>query len=54
MTLDGLFLWLQRAADRLIRWLRVGSAPPAAGRRFLVIQIDDPSRADLQRAAAAG
>jgi len=37
MTLDDFFLWLQRAVDRLIRWLRVGSAPPVDCRRFLVI-----------------
>lgn len=54
MTLDDLFLWLQRGLDWLVRWLRAGSPPPEDRRRFLVIQIDGLSRAVFEKALAAG
>lgn len=54
MTVDDLMLWLQRGADGLIRRLRLGASPPAASRRFLVIQIDGLSRAVLESALGGG
>lgn len=53
MTADDLALWLQRGLDRLIRRLRLAAPPAAAGRRFLIVQIDGLSRAVLDHALAA-
>ncbi len=54
MTLDDLFLFVQRGIDRLIRRLRLGAPPPVGRRRLLVVQIDGLSRAVLEAALARG
>ncbi len=54
MPLDDLVLRVQRLLDRAIRRARLGRAPVAAGRRFLVVQIDGLSRAVLEDAMTAG
>ncbi|MBI4246353.1 MAG: alkaline phosphatase family protein, partial [Candidatus Rokubacteria bacterium] len=54
MSLDELVLALQALVDRLVRRLRLGRAPRAGQRRFLVIQIDGLSRAVLETALASG
>ena len=54
MSLDDLVLVLQRAVDRLVRRLRLGRAPEADRRRFVVVQIDGLARAVLERALAEG
>jgi hypothetical protein len=54
MSLDDLFLLVQRAVDRLVRRVRLGGAPPRDRRRFLIVQIDGLSRAVLERALATG
>ncbi len=54
MSLDELVLLLQRLLDRAIRRLRLGHAPAAGGRRFLIVQIDGLSRAVLEQGLAEG
>lgn len=54
MSLDELVLLLQRWVDRLIRRLRLGSAPRPGRRRLLIVQIDGLSRAVLEHALAMG
>src|ERR671936_2978567 len=54
MSLDERVLQLQRLVDRFVRRLRVGPAPPAGRRRFLIIQIDGLARTVLERALADG
>src|SRR5882672_2282628 len=54
MPLDDLVLGLQRALDRLVRRLRLGSAPVPDRRRLLIVQIDGLSRAVLEEAMARG
>jgi hypothetical protein len=54
MSLDDLFLALQRGFDRLVRRLRLGP-PPSPGRsRLLIVQIDGLSRSVLELAMAEG
>jgi hypothetical protein len=50
---DAWVLAAQRTVDRLARWARLVPSP-AAGRRFLVVQIDGLSAAVLDRALAEG
>ena len=54
MPLDDVVLGLQRAFDRLVRWLRVGPPPSPGQRRLLIVQIDGLSRAVLEEAMARG
>src|SRR5262249_8250598 len=54
MPLDDLVLGLQRALDRLVRWLRRGAAPVPDRRRLLIVQIDGLSRAVLEEAIQKG
>jgi hypothetical protein len=54
MSLDDLVLGLQRFLDRLVRRARLGPAPAAGRRRFLVVQIDGLSRSVLELALAEG
>jgi hypothetical protein len=54
MSLDESVLGVQRFVDRLVRRLRMGRAPRAGRRRFLVVQIDGLSRAVLEQALARG
>src|SRR3989442_12043359 len=54
MSLDELVLLLQRLLDRAIRRLRLGHAPAAGGRRFLIVQLDGLSRAVLEQGLAEG
>ena len=54
MALDDLVLALQSSIDRLIRWLRIGAAPPLSRRRLLIIQIDGLSRSVLEQALREG
>jgi len=54
MTLDDLFLRLQRGIDRAIRRLRLGAPPPSGQRRLLIVQIDGLSRAVLDQALSRG
>ncbi|HSF04199.1 MAG TPA: alkaline phosphatase family protein [Methylomirabilota bacterium] len=55
MSLDGPVLKLQQLVDRLVRRLRLGSAPETGPRRrFLIVQIDGLSRSVLEQALAEG
>ena len=54
MPLDDVVLSLQRAFDRLVRWLRLGPPPAPTRRRLLIVQIDGLSRAVLEEAMARG
>src|SRR5262244_2334004 len=54
MPLDDLVLGLQRALDRLVRWLRLGAAPVPDRRRLMIIQIDGLSQAVLEEAIQKG
>ena len=54
MSLDDLFLTLQRGFDRFVRRLRLGPPPPPGRSRLLIVQIDGLSHAVLQRGMAEG
>jgi Type I phosphodiesterase / nucleotide pyrophosphatase len=54
MSLDDLFLALQRGLDRLVRRLRLGSPPPPGRSRLLIVQIDGLSRSVLEQGMAEG
>ena len=52
--LDDIALACQRALDRVARWARLAPLPTAAGRRFLIVQIDGLSREVFDRALVTG
>ena len=54
MSPDEVVLLVQRLIDRLVRRLRLGSAPRQNRRRLLIVQIDGLSRAVLARGLATG
>ena len=54
MSLDDIFLLLQNGIDRLVRWLRIGAAPPAGRRHLLIIQIDGLARSVLEQGLTEG
>jgi hypothetical protein len=54
MSLDDIFLFLQNRIDRLVRWLRIGAAPPRGRRHLLIIQIDGLARSVLEQGLAEG
>ena len=54
MSLDDIFLFLQNGIDRLVRWLRIGAAPPAGRRHLLIIQIDGLARSVLEQGLTEG
>lgn len=54
LSLDDVALSLQRGIDRLVRRLRLGSAPERDHRRLLIVQIDGLSHVVLDRALATG
>jgi hypothetical protein len=54
MTPDDLFLRAQRAIDRMVRRLRLGTPPVAGPRRLLIVQIDGLSRSVLEQALSRG
>src|SRR5262245_51065574 len=54
MSLDDLFLALQRGLDRFVRRLRLGPPPLPERSRLLVVQIDGLSRSVLEQGMAEG
>jgi hypothetical protein len=54
MSLDDLFLALQRGLDRLVRRLRLGPPPPPSRSRLLIVQIDGLSLSVLEQGMVDG